>query len=78
MMKSEEPMYFGREHMKDFEGKVLKIYYDNVQGWVSGTGYFIKKEGNFIVIRENVSNKIKYINENYIKSIEIVGDVYDK
>lgn len=64
--------------MKDFEGKVLKIYYDNVQGWVIGTGYFIKKEGVFFVIRENVSNKIKYINEAYIKSIEIVGEVYEQ
>lgn len=61
--------------MKDFEGKILKITCDNVQGWVVSTGYYIKQEGNFLVIKEKSSNKIKYLNERYIKTIEIAGDL---
>ena len=61
--------------MKDFEGKILKITCDNVQGWVISTGYYIKQEGSFLVIKETNSNKIKYLNEKYIKVIEIVGDL---
>ena len=64
--------------MKDFEGKILKIVYDNVQGWITGTGYFIKKEDIFIVIKEATTNRIRYINQNYIKSVEIVGDISEQ
>ena len=63
--------------MKDFEGKVIRMSVDNIQGWVITTGCFIKQEGSFFVIKENNSNKIRYINERYIKNIEIVGDIHE-
>lgn len=64
--------------MKDFEGKILKVYLDNIQGWLALTGYFIRYEDNFFIIKESMSKKIKYLNKDFIKSIEIVGDIEDE
>ena len=62
--------------MQDFIGKILRIYFNNnVQGWVSLTGYYIRKEDDFFIVKDVVSNKIKYINKRYIESIEIIGDI---
>ena len=64
--------------MKDFEGKILKIYFNNSQGWVCMTGSFIRKEDDFYIVRDNLSHSIKYLNKNFIRQIEIVGDSYEQ
>ncbi|MBQ1477074.1 MAG: hypothetical protein IIZ33_02895 [Erysipelotrichaceae bacterium] len=60
--------------MKDFEGKIIRIYFHATQGSLVCNGYYLKKEGTFLVIRDTLSKKLKYVNEQYIRTIEIVGD----
>ena len=57
--------------MKDFEGKILKVYLDNIQGWLALTGYFIRYEDNFFIIKESMSKKIKYLNYRLLLNILI-------
>ena len=64
--------------MKDFEGKIIKVFFNNVQGWVCLSGCFIRYEDNFVIIKETISNKIQYLNRDYIRSIEIIGDIGDE
>lgn len=61
--------------MKDFEGKIIKVYFDQAERWVSVTGNYIHTTDKFLVIRDELSKRIKYINVDYIRSIEIVGDI---
>ena len=61
--------------MKDFEGKIIKIYFNNSEGWVCLSGSYIRAEDDFYIVLENISKKIKYINKRFIRSIEIVGDI---
>ena len=42
------------------------------------TGSFIRKEEDFYIVRDNLSHSIKYLNKNFIRQIEIVGDSYEQ
>lgn len=64
--------------MKDFEGKIIKMIFNNMQGWITCNGYYIKNEGPFIVFKDYNTNRIRYVNERYIESIEIVGDIDER
>ena len=64
--------------MKDFEGKILKVYFNNAEGLVCLKSRYIRDEEGFFVLEDNASGKIRYINRDYIRSIEIVGDVNEE
>ena len=61
--------------MKDFEGKSLKIIFNQSEGWVCLKADYIRYEEGFFVVRESISKRIKYINKDFIRTIEIVGDI---
>ena len=61
--------------MKDFEGKIIKIYLDSSYGVVCITGPFMKFEDNFLVMLNPITKKIEYYSMYYIKTITIVGDI---
>ena len=64
--------------MKDFEGKILKIYFNNTEGLICLKALFIRYEEGFFVIQDMQSKRIRYLNKDYIRSIEILGDVYEE
>jgi len=61
--------------MKDFEGKILKIYFNSSEGFLCLSAAYIKTMDDFLVVKDNISKKLKYLNMNYIRQIEIVGDI---
>lgn len=61
--------------MKDFENKVIRVTFNTNSGWLVEAGDYIKMEGSFLVFRSQQNNKLKYINVDYIKLIEIVGEI---
>ena len=61
--------------MKDFEGKILKIYMNNTGGLVCLRADYIRFSDGFFVVMDSASKRIRYINKDCIRSIEIVGDI---
>jgi len=61
--------------MKDFEGKTIKIYFNQTEGWVCLKADYIRFSEGFFVVRESISRKIRYINKDYVRSVEIIGDI---
>ena len=64
--------------MKDFEGKILKVYFNNSEGLVCLKCRYIRAEGDFFVLQDASSMRIRYVNKNYIRSIEILGDINEE
>lgn len=64
--------------MKEFVGKKIKVYLDVKSGLAMDTGLFMSSTGNFIVIKSDFRNKVEFINIDYIKLIEIVGEANGK
>ena len=60
--------------MKDFEGKILKVYFNNTEGLTCLKCRYIRDEEGFFVLQDTGTERIRYINRNYIRSIEILGD----
>lgn len=63
--------------MKAFENKRIKIIYNSNSGWICETGPYIQIDHNFIVMINELTKKMKYVNMQCIKTIEIVGDVHE-
>ena len=61
--------------MKDFEGKVLKVYSNNTEGLICLKANFIRYCDGFLIIQDQASKRIRYLNKDYIRSIEIMGDI---
>ena len=61
--------------MKAFKNKRIKIIFNSNTGWICETGPFIQVDHNFIVMINELTKKIKYVNMQCIKTIEIVGDI---
>lgn len=64
--------------MKDFEGKIIKVYLNANSGWLVQTGPFIRIEDDFVIMKNKLNGKIQYLSKNYIKYIEIVHDIADE
>lgn len=63
--------------MKAFENKRIKIIYNSNSGWICETGPYIQIDHNFIVMINELTKKMKYVNMQCIKTIEIVDDVHE-
>ena len=64
--------------MKDFEGKVLKVYFNNPEGLICLKTRFIRYEEDFFVLQDMSSGRIRYFNKEYVRSIEILGDIHEE
>ena len=64
--------------MKDFEGKVLKIYFNNPEGLICLKANYITFEEGFFVVQDLASKRIRYMNKEYVRSIEIMGDINEE
>lgn len=64
--------------MKDFEGKILKVYFNNAEGLVCLKSRYIRFEEGFFVLQDYASKRIRYINKDYIRSIEILGEINEE
>lgn len=60
--------------MEDFKGKIIKVYLASDSAYTCETGYFIKLEDNFLVIKNHRTGKIDYFCLYFVKSIQIVGE----
>lgn len=61
--------------MKDFEGKVIKVYLNSNSGLICETGVFIKFEDDFLLIRNTMTGHIHYLCKYFIKCVEIMRDI---
>ena len=61
--------------MKDFQGKVIKVYLNANSGWLMVSGPFIRKEDEFLIVKNNANGQIEYLNMAFVKYVEIVKEV---
>ena len=68
-------MYLEVIVMKDFDGKVIKVYLNSNSGLLCETGDYIRSEDDFLIIRNTMTGQIHYLCKYFIKYVEIVRDI---
>ena len=59
--------------MENLEGKKIKIVFNhNGEGWAIISGEYISKDNNFIVIKNDLNNKVEYICLHSVKYFEAI------
>ena len=61
--------------MKDFIGKLIKVFVNSNYGYICVTGPFVKIENNFLVIVNQVTKKIEYYSMYNVKTVTIIRDI---
>ena len=61
--------------MNDFKGKVVRVSLNSSYGIICAIGAFIKMDNYFLVLLNQITQKVEYYSMFNIKSITIVDEI---